>query len=97
MAANPALILNAAWDQAVLSGFASISRRSLVGPTGLSIGSISSYPGGMNGLRADLVRRIITEGNVTLLAQALADGHAGALAAPVELREAAGRLIAGVE
>lgn len=90
------MILDAAWDQAMLGGFASVTRRILAGPVGVSIGGISSYPGGMAGLRDDLVKRIIERRNVSLLAQALAAGHAGALSAPVELREAAGRAVAGL-
>lgn len=89
-------ILAAAYRTAEQYGLAAVTRPIVSRAAGISLGGVSSYPGGMDGLRAAVVARMIERADVKLLAQALAAGHPGALAAPAKLREAAGRLIAGV-
>lgn len=87
-------IMRAAVAQAELRGYRTMTRVGIAAAAGVSVGSINHEFGTMDALRDAVMRDAVSAWRPGIIAQGLADGHAVAQDAPVELKEAAVRALA---
>lgn len=87
-------IMAAAMRLAVERGYRIISRGDIAEAAGSSPALVSHYFGTMDDLRNAVMVEAVKTGQLDIVAQGLADGHAIARDAPAELREAAVRALA---
>lgn len=71
------------------TGWRSITRDAVAERAGVATGTVNYIWGTVERLRAAVMRHAVAAGDLTILAQGLADGHADAQEAPIELRRAA--------
>ncbi len=93
MADMKAQILDAAMRLAKRKGFAAVTRDAVAPEAGVATGTVSYHWGETKKLRTAVVARAIAEGNVPIIAGALAEGHHLAKSAPPDLKKRAATLI----
>lgn len=87
-------VLDAAIAEARTAGYRHMTRRAIATRAGVANGSVSNYFGDMAKLRDEVMRAAVERGIEEIVAQGLADGHALARNAPIELRQKAALALA---
>lgn len=82
-------VLSAAIDIAIAGSYLQLTRQAIADKAGVSAGTVSNYAGGMDGLREAVLREAIKRPILTIVAQGIAVSDPLALAAPLEVRQAA--------
>lgn len=86
-------ILSVALELAEIRGFRNITREMVAVVAQVGVGTVSWHFKGMDGLRDAVVRYAVEKKNIRVLAQALAEGHRFAKAAPFALRQEAAKFL----
>ncbi len=79
-------IFDAAYAMAVRDGFNSLTRDSIAAEAGTAKGAINHHFGTVSTLRDEVVKRAISEKQLSILAQALTRGNAVAMTATKKLQ-----------
>lgn len=82
-------VLEAAVEMADVHGYAKMTRQQIAERAGVAVGSVNNAYGTMDALRDAVVAHAVANSIVAIVAQALADRHPAALAAPPELKQSA--------
>ena len=75
-------------------GYRNVTRQDIATALGIAAGSVSYHFKDMRKLQAAIIQYAVDERLYSIVAQGLVEKHPRALAAPVELRQQAGRTLA---
>jgi AcrR family transcriptional regulator len=87
-------ILAAAVTFATRKGFHAVTRKSVAREAGVSAGLVSTYFGGMDKLRTEIMRAAVRDEILPIIAAGIMSGHRVAKAAPAPLRQRAANSLA---